>query len=226
MRISARGISRPGRRSGATRPGIARAFAKADLIVAGSDVFKEVFLAFDPALAVTIRRADGEKALKGELLAEITGRLASILTAERVALNLFQRMCGIATLTRRYVDRVAGTQVRILDTRKTAPGLRILDKYAVRIGGGYNHRFALYDGVLIKDNHIAAAGGIREAVRRVRGRIPHTLKIEVEVRIWPNWKRRWPRERMQSCWTICRARRWPGRSSGSGEGSPSRPRET
>jgi nicotinate-nucleotide pyrophosphorylase (carboxylating) len=162
--------------------GIARAFAKADLIVAGSDVFKEVFLAFDPALAVTIRRADGEKALKGELLAEISGSLASILTAERVALNFFQRMCGIATLTRRYVDRVAGTPVKILDTRKTAPGLRILDKHAVRVGGGYNHRFALYDGVLIKDNHIAAAGGIGEAVRRVREGIPHTLKIEVEVK--------------------------------------------
>ncbi|MHB8908196.1 MAG: carboxylating nicotinate-nucleotide diphosphorylase [Syntrophales bacterium] len=162
--------------------GSARAFAKADLIVAGSDVFREVFLALDPALAVTLRRTDGEKALRGDLLAEISGRLASILTAERVALNLFQRMCGIATLTRRYVDRVSGTPVKILDTRKTAPGLRILDKYAVRVGGGYNHRFALYDGVLIKDNHIMAARGIGEAVRRVRERIPHTLKIEVEVK--------------------------------------------
>ena len=91
-------------------------------------------------------------------------------------------MCGIATLTRRYVDEVAGMRAKILDTRKTAPGLRILDKYAVRAGGGCNHRFALYDGVLIKDNHIAAAGGIAEAVRRVRGRVPHTLLIEVEVK--------------------------------------------
>jgi nicotinate-nucleotide pyrophosphorylase (carboxylating) len=119
---------------------------------------------------------------RGELLAEVSGRLAPILTAERVALNLLQRMCGIATATRRYADAVAGTKARILDTRKTMPGLRILDKYAVRAGGGANHRFALYDGVLIKDNHIAAAGGIGQAVRRVRERIPHTLKIEVEVR--------------------------------------------
>jgi nicotinate-nucleotide pyrophosphorylase (carboxylating) len=162
--------------------GRARALAKADLIVAGSDVFKEVFLALDPSLTVHLRRGDGEKALKGDLLAEVTGRLASILTAERVALNLFQRMSGIATLTRRYVDQVSGMPVKILDTRKTAPGLRILDKYAVRVGGGHNHRFALYDGVLIKDNHITAAGGIGEAVRRVRERIPHTLKIEVEVK--------------------------------------------
>ena len=165
--------------------GHARATAKAEMIVAGIDVFKEVFLAFDPALVFTARRGDGEKAGKGDLLAEITGRLASILTAERVALNLFQRMCGIATLTRRYVDQVSGMPVKILDTRKTAPGIRILDKYAVRVGGGYNHRFALYDGVLIKDNHIVAAGGIGEAVRRVRERIPHTLKIEVEVKDMP-----------------------------------------
>ena len=162
--------------------GRARAFAKAGMVVAGGDVFREVFLTFDPALTVSLLRRDGEKASPGDLLAEITGPLASILTAERVALNLFQRMCGIATLTRRYVEQVAGMPVKILDTRKTAPGLRILDKYAVRVGGGYNHRFALYDGVLIKDNHIAAAQGIAEAVRRVRERIPHTLKIEVEVK--------------------------------------------
>ncbi len=162
--------------------GRARAFAKAGMIVAGGDVFREVFLAFDPALTVTLRRRDGEEAFPGDILAEIVGPLGSILTAERVALNLFQRMCGIATLTRRYVEQVAGMPVKILDTRKTAPGLRILDKYAVRAGGGYNHRFALYDGVLIKDNHIAAAHGIGEAVRRVRERIPHTLKIEVEVK--------------------------------------------
>jgi nicotinate-nucleotide pyrophosphorylase (carboxylating) len=152
------------------------------MVVAGIDVFGEVFLAFDPALNFTQRRRDGEKAEKGDLLAEISGSLASILTAERVALNLFQRMCGIATLTRRYVDQIEGMPAKILDTRKTVPGLRILDKYAVRVGGGYNHRFALYDGVLIKDNHIKAAGGIGPAVRRVRERIPHTLKIEVEVK--------------------------------------------
>jgi nicotinate-nucleotide pyrophosphorylase (carboxylating) len=162
--------------------GQALATAKSELVVAGIDVFGQVFRTLDPTLIFTPNKNDGDKAAKGEILAEISGSLASILTAERVALNLFQRMCGIATLTRQYVDRIAGTKAKILDTRKTAPGLRILDKYAVRAGGGSNHRFALYDGVLIKDNHIAAAGGIEEAVRRVRARVPHTLKIEVEVK--------------------------------------------
>jgi nicotinate-nucleotide pyrophosphorylase (carboxylating) len=162
--------------------GLARAEAKAELVVAGIAVFGEVFRTLNPSLTFMPRKGDGEKAIKGEILAEISGSLASILTAERVALNLLQRMCGIATLTRRYVDEIAGMHAKILDTRKTAPGLRILDKYAVRAGGGCNHRFALYDGVLIKDNHIAAAGGIGEAVRRVRGWVPHTLKIEVEVK--------------------------------------------
>jgi nicotinate-nucleotide pyrophosphorylase (carboxylating) len=156
--------------------GLARATAKAELVVAGIEVFGEVFRTLDPALVFTARKRDGE------FLAEISGSLASILTAERVALNLLQRMCGIATLTRRYVDEIAGMRAKILDTRKTAPGLRILDKYAVRAGGGCNHRFALYDGVLIKDNHIAAAGGIGPAVRRVRDRVPHTFRIEVEVK--------------------------------------------
>jgi nicotinate-nucleotide pyrophosphorylase (carboxylating) len=162
--------------------GVARATAKTEMVVAGIDLFGEVFLTLDPSLGFTARRQDGEKVAEGDLLAEISGRLASILTAERVALNLFQRMSGIATTTRRYVDAIAGKRAKILDTRKTAPGLRILDKYAVRAGGGCNHRFALYDGVLIKDNHIAAAGGIGPAVKRVRARIPHTLKIEVEVK--------------------------------------------
>ena len=162
--------------------GLARATAKAGLVVAGIEVFGEVFHTFDPALTFTPRKLDGEKAENGELLAEISGNLAAILTAERVALNLLQRMCGIATLTRCYVDEIAGMRAKILDTRKTAPGLRILDKYAVRAGGGCNHRFALYDGVLIKDNHIAAAGGIGPVVRRVRDRVPHTFRIEVEVK--------------------------------------------
>ncbi|MDP1990960.1 MAG: carboxylating nicotinate-nucleotide diphosphorylase [Syntrophales bacterium] len=162
--------------------GIARATAKTEMVVAGIDVFGEVFCTLDSSLIFTASRRDGETVGKGGLLAEISGSLASILTAERVALNLFQRMSGIATLTRRYSDAISGTRAKILDTRKTAPGLRILDKYAVRVGGGYNHRFALYDGVLIKDNHITAAGGIGPAVRRVRERIPHTLKIEVEVK--------------------------------------------
>ena len=116
--------------------GYAQATAKAELVVAGIDVFGEVFLTFDPALKFTRRLGDGERAGKGDLLAEVSGSLASILTAERVALNLFQRMCGIATLTRRYVERIEGTRAKILDTRKTVPGLRFLDKYAVRVGGG------------------------------------------------------------------------------------------
>jgi nicotinate-nucleotide pyrophosphorylase (carboxylating) len=162
--------------------GIARATAKTELVGAGIDVFGDVFLTLDPSLGFSARRRDGDKVGEGELLAEISGRLSSILAAERVALNLFQRMSGIATTTRRYVDAIDGTRAKILDTRKTAPGLRMLDKHAVRVGGGHNHRFALYDGVLIKDNHIAAAGGIGPAVKRVRERVPHTLKIEVEVK--------------------------------------------
>ncbi|MCL2669166.1 MAG: carboxylating nicotinate-nucleotide diphosphorylase [Syntrophaceae bacterium] len=162
--------------------GVALATAKSGLIVAGGEVFAEVFHIHDPSLAVTLRKGEGERAEPGDTLAEVKGPLASILTAERVALNLFQRMCGVATLTRRFCDAVAGTKTRIVDTRKTVPGLRLLDKYAVRAGGGRNHRFALYDGVLVKDNHIAAAGGIAAAVRRCRDRIPHTLKIEIEVK--------------------------------------------
>jgi nicotinate-nucleotide pyrophosphorylase (carboxylating) len=162
--------------------GIALATAKAETVVAGIEVFGRVFGILDPSLNVSAHLRDGQQASPGDRIAEISGSLASILTAERVALNLLQRMCGIATFTRRCVEAAESGQAKILDTRKTAPGLRILDKYAVRAGGGRNHRFALYDGVLIKDNHIAAAGGIAEAVRRVRSRICHTLKIEVEVK--------------------------------------------
>jgi nicotinate-nucleotide pyrophosphorylase (carboxylating) len=162
--------------------GLATALAKEDLVVAGLDVFREVFRLRDGGLIFEAALSDGAWAPRGTILATVTGSLASILTAERVALNLFQRMCGIATLTRQFVDAVAGTKAKILDTRKTMPGLRIIDKYSVRIGGGHNHRYGLYDGVLIKDNHIEAAGGIAEAVRRVRGQAPLMVKIEVEVK--------------------------------------------
>ncbi|MCX5854393.1 MAG: carboxylating nicotinate-nucleotide diphosphorylase [Deltaproteobacteria bacterium] len=165
-----------------TETGTAKAIAKSELVVAGIDVFREAFSYRDRQLTFTGYFTDGQRAGKGEILAETSGALASILTAERVALNFFQRMCGIATLTEKYVDQVRGTHAKILDTRKTVPGLRYLDKYAVKIGGGLNHRFGLYDGVLVKDNHIAAAGGITEALVRVRGRISHTLKVEVEVK--------------------------------------------
>ncbi|MHB8092810.1 MAG: carboxylating nicotinate-nucleotide diphosphorylase [Syntrophales bacterium] len=162
--------------------GSAAATAKDDLVLAGIEVFGEVFLTLDPTLIFTPRQQDGTMVAKGEIIAEISGSLASILTAERVALNLLQRMCGIATMTRRFVEEAAGSKARIIDTRKTVPGLRALDKYAVRVGGGFNHRFALYDGVLLKDNHIASAGGITPAIRKAREFIPHTLKIEVEVK--------------------------------------------
>ena len=162
--------------------GKAVAIAKTDVVVAGIDVFKETFLFLDRGMQFKGCCKDGEFVEKGGCLAEISGNLSRMLTAERVALNFLQRMCGIATLTRRYVDEVKGTKAKILDTRKTVPGLRYLDKYAVRIGGGHNHRYGLHDGVLIKDNHIAAAGGISQALTRVRGRLPHTLKVEVEVK--------------------------------------------
>jgi nicotinate-nucleotide pyrophosphorylase (carboxylating) len=162
--------------------GAASALAKSEIVVAGIDVFREAFFYIDRQIQFTGGSVDGQSAIRGAILAGVSGPLRSILIAERVALNFFQRMCGIATLTRQYVDQVRGTHAKILDTRKTVPGLRYLDKYSVRTGGGANHRFGLCDGVLIKDNHIAAAGGISRALARVHGRIPHTLKVEIEVK--------------------------------------------
>jgi len=162
--------------------GIARAFAKSDMVSAGLFLFAETFRTVDSDLQVRLLTHEGVFVPADTLLAEIRGNLSSILAAERTALNFLQRLSGIATMTRRFVEAVAGTKARILDTRKTAPGLRLLDKYAVRAGGGGNHRFALFDGVLIKENHIAAAGGIPIAVARARAKAPHTARIEVEVR--------------------------------------------
>jgi nicotinate-nucleotide pyrophosphorylase (carboxylating) len=164
-----------------TETGTASVVAKKDLVVAGLDVFREVFLAIDPYLGFMLHYKEGSWASQGDILAQIKGSLKAILMAERTALNFLQHMSGIATTTRRFVQAVEGTGVRILDTRKTVPGLRVLDKEAVRIGGGSNHRHALYDGVLIKENHAAAAGGIGNAVRKARTNVPHTMKIEVEV---------------------------------------------
>jgi nicotinate-nucleotide pyrophosphorylase (carboxylating) len=163
--------------------GEARALLKAkeEMVVAGMDVAAAVFRVLDGAIGFSSRFRDGERTGLGEIMAEMNGNAAVLLQGERVALNLLQRMCGIATLTSRYVEAVAGTKARIVDTRKTTPGLRVLEKYAVRVGGGINHRTGLYDGVLIKENHITAAGGIAEAVRRARAYIPHTMKIEVET---------------------------------------------
>lgn len=162
--------------------GTAVAMAKDDLIVAGVAIFAEVFKVVDPSLSIKAWITDGEKAAKGQIIAEITGNLGSILRAERVALNIFQRICGIATETGRYVEAIKGTNARIVDTRKTLPGFRVWDKYAVTVGGGRNHRFGLSDGILIKDNHIDAVGGITEAVARCRQKAHHLLRIEVECR--------------------------------------------
>lgn len=159
----------------------AKLLAKEAGILCGIHVFKTVFKYLDSSVEVMVLKEDGAVVNPGDCIATVTGLTKSILMAERTALNLLQRMSGIATETSRYVAATAGTSATIVDTRKTAPGLRVLDKMAVKVGGGNNHRFNLSDGVLIKDNHIAAAGGIKAAVDSVRKHIPHTLKIEVEV---------------------------------------------
>ena len=163
------------------RPSRARLIAKEAMVLAGIDVAARVFHLLDSSVNYSPAFRDGDRLQPGDVLAEVDGDAAILLQGERVALNLLQRMCGVATLTSRYVSAVEGTGARVVDTRKTTPGLRMLDKYAVRVGGGINHRTGLYDGVLIKENHIAAAGGITEAIRRARAYIPHTMKIEVET---------------------------------------------
>ncbi|SMC46451.1 carboxylating nicotinate-nucleotide diphosphorylase [Papillibacter cinnamivorans] len=155
--------------------------AKEDLVVCGLEVLRCTFLLVDPEVSVTFLTRDGDFVNKGDIIAEISGPSRSVLTGERTALNLLQRLSGVATVTARAVKAVSGTGARIADTRKTTPGLRVLEKYAVKTGGGANHRFGLSDGVLIKDNHIVAAGGIAPAVDAVRKNAPHTLKIEVET---------------------------------------------
>jgi nicotinate-nucleotide pyrophosphorylase (carboxylating) len=163
------------------RPASARLIAKEPLVLAGLFVAGKVFQRLNPDVIFTALHVEGSRVTKGDVLATVEGNAADLLMAERVALNLLQRLCGIATLTSSYVQAVNGTKARIVDTRKTTPGLREVEKYAVRVGGGINHRTGLYDGVLIKENHIAAAGGIAEAVSRARAYIPHTLKIEIET---------------------------------------------
>lgn len=149
--------------------------------IAGLEVVRACFERVDATLVVELVRTDGDLVEDDSELAVVSGTTAGILTAERVALNLLGRMSGIATLTRAYVDAVAGTGARISDTRKTTPGLRALEKYAVSVGGGRNHRFGLFDAVLIKDNHITAAGSIREAVRSARALVGPDVAVEVEV---------------------------------------------
>jgi nicotinate-nucleotide pyrophosphorylase (carboxylating) len=155
--------------------------AKEEGVICGLPVLTRVFEIIDPDVALEYFVSEGDAIKKGDRIAGITGPARSILTAERVALNLLQHLSGIATQTKRAVRQVAGTKAKIVDTRKTTPGLRSLEKYAVRVGGGSNHRYNLADGILIKDNHISAAGGIANAVAKSRGSATHMLKIEVEV---------------------------------------------
>ena len=158
-----------------------RYIAKEDGVLCGLEVVARAFALLDASIAFTALAADGDRVRKSDVIATVSGDARAILAGERVGLNLLQHMSGVATQTARAVAAVAGTGAKIVDTRKTTPGLRVLDKYAVRMGGGGNHRFNLADGVLIKDNHIVAASGIAAAVAAARARAPHSLKIEVEV---------------------------------------------
>ena len=156
--------------------------AREPFVVAGAmDVAAQVFYLQNPEIQCTGAIADGQTVVKGDCLLTVTGPVVDLLKAERVALNLLQRLSGIASITASFVEKIKPYPVRITDTRKTTPGLRMLEKYAVQAGGGYNHRFNLSDGVLIKDNHIAACGSIKKAVDILREKVPHTIKIEVET---------------------------------------------
>lgn len=154
---------------------------KEDGIVCGLRIAQEVFAVVDASLRFETKVVEGSSVYKGTILAEVEGNTRSILLGERLSLNLMQRLSGIATKTREFVDALEGVPTRLVDTRKTTPGHRLLEKYAVRVGGGHNHRFGLYDAVMIKDNHIKGSGGITQAVQAARQQIPHTMKIEVEV---------------------------------------------
>lgn len=158
--------------------------AKEDFILAGIPFVKELFEIYDPQITFNVLKEDGTDIKNGDILAEIRGKTHSILACERTGLNILQRLSGIATLTKKFVMEINGTDCRILDTRKTTPGMRYLEKYAVRTGGGYNHRFGLYDGILIKDNHIKVSGGIKKAIDTLKNNraFHHLLKIEVEVK--------------------------------------------
>ena len=165
--------------------GHGRFLAKENLVLCGLEIAEAVFLQLDPDQPeMESFAAEGDEIENGKVFARIGGFADVLLAGERTALNLIQRMSGIATLTREYVKAVEGTNARIVDTRKTTPGLRMVEKYAVTVGGGKNHRFGLDDGVLIKDNHIALAGGVREAVTRAKNAVGHLHKIEVEVSNW------------------------------------------
>ncbi|AUG59090.1 MAG TPA: carboxylating nicotinate-nucleotide diphosphorylase [Ruminiclostridium sp.] len=155
--------------------------AKDTGVIAGIDIAKRVFEILDKNVVFEKKIVDGERVKSGDIIAEIKGNTRALLKGERTALNLLQHLSGIATKTMNLCDKIKGTKSKVVDTRKTTLGLRALEKYAVRVGGGNNHRFSLSDGVMIKDNHIKAAGGIKEAVKKIREKIPHTIKIEVET---------------------------------------------
>ncbi len=155
--------------------------AKESGVLCGMGVAKRVFELINSDIEFTALKCDGDRIEKGDIIAEVRGKATDVLTGERIGLNLMQRMSGIATRTAEAVKAVAGYSSKICDTRKTTPGLRVIEKYAVKVGGGTNHRFNLADGILIKDNHIVAAGSITAAVKAARENAPHTLKIEVEV---------------------------------------------
>jgi len=161
--------------------GHGRYIAKEDGVLCGIDLARRIYAKLDAGIELTAYKKDGDEVKKGDVIAEVRGCAISLLTGERVGLNLMQRLSGVATRTKECVEKIKGTNATIADTRKTTPGLRVLEKYAVRVGGGSNHRFNLADGILIKDNHIVAAKGIKNAVARARKNAPHTLKIEVEI---------------------------------------------
>lgn len=165
----------------ASTRGKARLLAKEEIVLAGIEVFDRVLSRLDPEISVRSNFRDGDVVPEGSEVGLVEGSIRGILSGERTALNFLQHLSGIATVTRRYVEKTDPTRVRLIDTRKTTPGLRVLEKYAVRMGGGFNHRMGLFDGILIKDNHIAAAGSISEAVIKARATVPHTVRIEVEV---------------------------------------------
>ncbi len=154
---------------------------KEDGVIAGLDVFKRVFELLDEKTEVTFNCADGDEVTKGQKLGVVRGDIRVLLSGERTALNYLQRMSGIATYTRKIADLLKGSKTKLLDTRKTTPGMRIFEKYAVKVGGGYNHRYNLSDGILLKDNHIGAAGGVKEAIMMAKEYAPFVRKIEVEV---------------------------------------------
>ena len=159
----------------------AELIAGEDFVLCGAPIFEKVFTILDREISFSWFYEEGAYVKRGEVIGKLTGNVKTLLTCERTALNILQRLSGIATETRRYVEVLKGSRVKLLDTRKTTPGLRLLEKYATRVGGALNHRLGLYDAVMVKDNHIKAFGSLQEAIRRVAQNIPVTTKIEVEV---------------------------------------------